>query len=340
MFSLKCVRLLLVIPFLVIIAAGCQVSEPAATNSETAVSTSAAATNTPTIMPTNSPTPIVATATEIAPTLTATPLPTPTAVQPSATPVPTETEPAARIFQERESFSPDGQWRAYTLLTFVEEDGHVVGYQTELTVSELAGDISWVAYSTLQGAGMGFDVPTVVLWSEDGRSLFFTLRASPDGCSTFVGQFDSGLYQLDLANGEVKQHDVSGAISPDGTTVAHLVWEPVPAVALYDLASQITTTITWDVVLERGNAAMNLVWSPDSQAIALEHSSTFCFEGDYSLIHLDLATAEQTKLIWQEPQSFFIVEWPSANEIHLQDRAHEGQKWSLNVNTGERTRIE
>ena len=85
---------------------------------------------------------------------------------------------------------------------------------------------------------------------------------------------------------------------------------------------------------------MNLVWSPDSRAIALEHSSTFCFEGDYSLIHLDLTTEEQTTLIWQEPHSFFIAAWPNANEIYLQDRSHEGQKWSLNVATGERTRIE
>ncbi|MAT96324.1 MAG: hypothetical protein CL608_04205 [Anaerolineaceae bacterium] len=334
MFSLKCVRLLLVIPFLVIIAAGCQVTEPAATNLETAVSA------TPTIMPTNSPTPLVATATEIPPTLTATPLPTPTAVQPTPTLVPTETEPAAKIFQERESFSPDGQWRAYTLLTFVEEDGQVVGYQTELTVSELAGDISWVAYSTLQGAGMGFDVPTVVLWSEDGRSLFFTLRATPDGCGGFVGQFDSGLYRLDLASGAVERLEVSGALSPDGMTVAQLVWEPALAVALYDLASQTTTTIAWDVAWERGNGAVNLVWSPDSQAIALEYAATFCLEGGYSLIYLDLTTGEQKTLIWQEPQPMFIVAWPDAGEIHLQEPTSQGQKWSVNVNTGERTKIE
>lgn len=336
----KHVCVLCIILFFGFIGAACQVTESSVLVTETAVLVTAAATNTPTLTPRNTAIPIVATATESPPTIVPTHLPSPTAVQPSPTPRPTETEPSVKTFQERESLSPDGQWRAHTLLTFVEEDGQVVGYQTDLMVSTLEGDASWLAYSTLQGAGMGYDVPTVVLWSEDGRSLFFTLRATPDGCSTFVGQFDSGLHQLDLTNGEVKKLDVGGAISPDGTTVAHLVREPVPAVALYELASQTITTIVWDVLLESGNSAMNLVWSPDSQAIALEHSSTFCFEGDYSLIHLDLTTGEQTTLIWQELLSFFIAEWPSANEIYLQDRSQEGQKWSLNVRTGERTRTE
>ncbi len=356
----KHIRLFFVISFLGLISTACQVTEPAIVVTETAVPDVAAATTSPTAVPTETAIPVAETATEIPPTITPTSTTIPavetatryfptatsaalsssTAVPPTPTPIPTETEPTVEILQEQESLSPDGQWRAHTLLTFVEEDGQVVGYQTDLTVSMLEGDISWLAYSTLQGTGMGYDVPTVVLWSEDGRSLFFTLRATPDGCSTFVGQFDSGLYQLDLANGEVEQHDVSGALSPDGTTVAHLVWEPVPAVALVDLDSQTTTTIAWEVALERGNSALNLVWSPDSQAIALEHSSTFCFEGDYSLIHLDLATAEQTTLIWQEPHSFFIAEWPNVNDIYLQDRSQEGQKWSLNVSTGERTRID
>jgi len=330
----------LIVTLLSIMATACQVTEPPVVVTEMAVPTVVALTNTPTAVPTSTEILVQEAATSVFPTTTPTQLPEPTAVQSTPTPRSTETEPSAEIFQERESFSPDGQWRAYALLTFVEEGGGVVGYQTDLTVSTLEGDISWLAYTGLQGVGMGYDVPTVVLWSSDGRSLFFTLRASPDGCSTFAGQFDSGLYQLDLASGEVKQHDVSGALSPDGTTVAHLVWEPVPAVALYDLATKTTTTIVWDASLERGNTAMNLVWSPDSQAIALEHSSSFCFDGDYSLLHLDLTTEEQMMLLWQEPHSFFIAEWPSANEIYLQDRSHEGQKWSLDVNTSELTRID
>lgn len=341
MFNLsKHVCLLSIILFFGFIGAACQVTDASVLVTETAVPIVAAATNTPTLTPTNTAIPIVATATESPPTIVPTQVPSPTAVQPVPTLSPTEPEPSVKTFQEQESLSPDGQWRAHTLLTFVEEDGQVEGYQTDLTVSTLDGDASWLAYSTLQGAGMGYDVPTVVLWSGDGRSLFFTLRASPDGCSTFIGQFDSGLYQLDLTSGEVKQLEVGGALSPDGLTVAYLVWEPVPAVALYNLASQTTTTIAWEVALERGNIALNLVWSPDSQAIALEHSSTFCFDGDYSLFHLDLTTEEQTTLIWQEPHSFFIAEWPSANVIYLQDQSNEGQKWSLNVTTGERTRIE
>ncbi len=333
---LKRARKLFVISCLGIIAVACQVTEPSVAVTETAVPIVATDT------PTNMATPTAAIATEVSPTITATatPFPTLTAVQPSPTSLPTKTEPTAKIFQERESFSPDGKWRAYTLLTYVEEDGHVVGYQTDLTVSEVAGDVSWQAYSTLQGAGMGFDVPTVVLWSEDGRSLFFTLRATPDGCGGFVGQFDSGLYRLDLTSGAVQQLEVSGALSPDGMTVAQLVWEPALAVTLYDLAGQTTATIAWDVALQRGDGAVNLVWSPDSQAIALEHAATFCLEGGYSLIHLDLATEEQTTLIWQEPQPMFIVAWPNANEIHLQEPTSQGQKCSVNVNTGERTRID
>lgn len=323
----------LVISFLSFMIAACQVTEPSNTITATPGILAEATTNSPPNTPTRTAIPARETATNVSPTTTpihlpspATPptnLPTPTAVPPTPTQLPIETESPVKIFQERESLSPDGKWRAHTLLTFVEESGYVEGYQTDLTVNMLEGDISWLAYSTLQGAGMGYDVPNVVLWSNDGRSLFFTLRATPDGCSGFVGQFNSGLYQLDLASGEVNRLEVSGAISPDGTTIAYLVWEPVAAVQLYDLASQTTTTIAWEVALERRNTALNLVWSSDSQAIALEYAASFCLEGGYSLIHSSGSSYRRTNDASLARASSLVYCRVAQRQRDLSARVHE-----------------
>lgn len=328
------VYLFVILSLLFMTLPACQVAapptpEPSITASATAVPPTVTALASSTAVPTAMPT-----RTAVSPTPTATNRP------PTPTAVPVATETAENVFQELISLSPDGRWQAHTLLTFVEEGGSVQGYQTDLTVTSLDGSVSWVAYSALQGAGLGYEVPRVVLWSNDNQSLFFTLSATPDGCGYLLGTYHSGLYKLDLANGEVEKLEVSGAISPDGTMVAHMVWEPEIGVQIHDLASHTSTIIAWDIALERGNSSLNLVWSPDSQAIALEFAPGLCEQTDYSLILLNLLSGEKTTLIWHELQLFSIAEWPTANEIYLRDHANEGPKWLLNIDTGERTRID
>ncbi|MCA9955896.1 MAG: hypothetical protein KC434_14300 [Anaerolineales bacterium] len=323
----------LILSFLVTLVA-CQVVEQTV-HEPTAVPPTSTAMPTSTAVPT-----LVPTITAVPPTPTATNRPpAPTAVS-IATSTAVATESAEDVFQDRLSISPDGRWQAQTLLTFVEEGGFVQGYQTDLTVTALDGTASWVAYSTLQGAGLGYDVPTVVLWSNDNQSLFFTLSATPDGCGYLLSTYHSGLYKLDLANGKVEKLEVGGALSPDGKMVASMVWEPEIGVEIYNLADQTATTFAWDTVLERGNTALNLVWAPDSQAIALEFAPGSCEETDYSLIVLDLLTDEKATLVWHEPQLFSIVEWATVSEIYLRDQANPQQTWLLDVNSGELTRVD
>jgi Tol biopolymer transport system component len=245
------------------------------------------------------------------------------------------------IFQERESFSPDGEWRAYSLLTYVREEDFVSGYQTELTVNQLDGELSWSAFSNLQGAGMGYDVPTVLLWSVENNSLYFTLQASPDGCGHLI-QYKSGLYQLDLETGEVTrlltETSRSFALTQDGLCIAELIWEPAPALLIHDLVNATTNTVSLNTLQGQKSGYSSLTWSPDNQAIALEHATGPCIEGNanYSLLHFDLTTGEESILIWQETPFFSILDWPNPDEIILQDPSDADQQWSVNTVTGER----
>ena len=293
----------------------------------------------PTTSPTNTPIPPT-------PLPTATPLPEPTTallVEATPTNIPITTKSADNVFYEQEWLSPDGQWRAYSLLTFVSEDGNVTGYQTDLIVSQVEGALSWDVYSTVQGAGLGVEVPTVLVWSTDGQSLFFTLQAIADGCPGYLTRFYSGLHQLDLTSGEVVELDFGGIPSPDGTMVAQMGWDPAAAILVHHLDTNTTTTYTWETPLERDNVARNmrLVWSPDSRAIALEYATGFCFQIDlYSLLYLDLTTGEQRILIQQEGQALAIADWSTPDEIYLREGESNEPVEVVNVETGERTPLE
>ncbi|MBP8002878.1 MAG: hypothetical protein KA314_22125 [Chloroflexi bacterium] len=292
------------------------------------------------------PTPIPPT-----PLPTATPLPsaTPLPPDPTATPfveatptnVPTATAPVVDVFYELESLSPDGQWRAHSLLTFVGEEGNVTGYQTDLTVSQAEGDISWVAYTTLQGAGLGYEVPTVLAWSEDGQSLFFTMQAIPDGCPGYLTRYYSGLYHLDLTSGEVVTLEFAGIPSPDGTMVAQMTWEPAAAILIHHLNDNSTTTYPLETTLDQTDPSLKLTWSPDSQAVALENATANCITADnYLLLYLDVVTGEQRVLIQQDGVAWAIVEWSTPDEIYLRVAPQETPVEVINVETGERTPLE
>lgn len=285
----------------------------------------------PTTSPTNTP---------ISPTPLSTAPPPPEA---TPTNIPIATKSADNVFYEQEWLSPDGQWRAHSLLTFVSEEGNVTGYQTDLIVSQVEGDRSWVAYSTLQGAGLGYEVPTVLVWSADGQSLFFTLQAIADGCGGYLTRYYSGLRQLELTSGEVAELDFGGIPSPDGTMVAQMGWDPAAAILIHHLGTNTTTTYTWETPLERDNVASNmrLSWSPDSQAIALEYATGACFQVEvYSLIYLDLIAGAQRTLIQQEGQALAIVDWSTPDEIYLREGESNVPVEVVNVETGERTPLE
>ena len=273
---------------------------------------------------------------------TATPLPSPTrAPLVEATPTPSATQSADNVFQEQVWLAPDGQWQAHSVLTFISEEGNVTGYQTDLIVSQVEGNLSWVAYSTLQGAGLGYEVPTVLAWSEDGQSLFFTLQAIPDGCGGYLTRYYSGLHRLDLTSGAVAELDFGGIPSPDGTMVAQMGWEPAAAILIHHLNDNSTTTYPLETPLERTGSTLRLTWSPDSQAIALEYATGTCFQVDvYSLLYLDLTTGEQRSLIQQEGQALAIVDWSTPDEIYLREGESNVPVEVVNVETGERMPVE
>lgn len=319
------VRFLIILGVLACWLVACQ-STPGAESTTVALEPTAAA-----------PTPAL-TFTPVPPT----PSPTITSIA-EATPTPAliPTKSAENVFHEQVWLSPDGQWRAQSVLTFAGAEGNVTGYQTDLIVSQVEGDSRWVAYSTLQGAGLGYEVPTVLTWSTDGHSLFFTLQAIPDGCPGYLTRYYSGLHRLDLSSGEVVELGVSGIPSPDGTMVAQMVWEPAAAILIHYLNDNSTTTYPLETTLDQTNPTTRLTWSPDSRAVALENATANCLTADnYLLLVLDLATSEQRVLIQQDGVALAIVAWSTPEEIYLRVAPQDVPVEVVNVITGERTPVE
>lgn len=198
---------------LIMLLVGCTSTQAEPTVTRPTTTPSTINTERPSATPSTTVTQIpVSTATAVPPTVTMLPtMTTATAVSPTSTPPhPTATKPApeADIFHHITETSPDGDWIATSLLTFVTEpnpyseyDKMVVGYQTTLMLEHQTNDTSWLVYSELQGAGMGYHIPTITDWSVDGQSVTFALVACADGGGR-CGQ--SSPITVDLMTGTVQ----------------------------------------------------------------------------------------------------------------------------------------
>ena len=281
------------------------------------------------------------------PTATVTPSPEPTATPrptytPTAEPTPTPppepspTPDLARLDMEQwTDASPDGRWIVVVTVARPTSGGPDTGnaYYTRLAIKSADETTEWVMVDEWSHFGLGYAVPAVAAWSDDGHSVTIVDRAIPDGCAFFA--YLANLRRVSLADGSVEAlaPALQGALalSPDGAQVAGLHRELV----LLDLGSGEEIRVPVEVAADAWQAG-SILWAPDSSAVAytlIVHPCGIGGEQAHSIVRVDTESGAQTTLIDEDPRRFVTEEWPDAERLTVIDR--DGIRWWLDASTGE-----
>ncbi len=264
--------------------------------------------------------------------------PTPVPLNETATPVTPviEVVPVADALETRAaSLSPDGEWRAESVVAFPDDRDE---YYQRLTVTRTDGRAAWTPVETWSHMGLGYTVAVPFHWSSSGEALYFTNAPVPDGCALFVNGSD--LQRLDLTTGEVSEilpmNGLALALSPAEDRVAVVLYGP-PTLAVHDLKARTSPPPTLPLA-ETGEStqAGSLVWSPDGTQIALALAHDPCVDGwagATSVLVVDVATQAVTTLVDQDDRLLRPIEWPAMDTIILEGEG--GARSILNPNTGE-----
>ena len=240
-----------------------------------------------------------------------------------------------------QSFSPDGMWIAKVAIL---ENRATMRVQS-LIDTELFWVIPEIKQSGLRR------IPQAFHWSSDGATLYYTyLPTYGDGCIGRWAWNGLGLYKLALESGITTDITKSTgywlSISPDEKKLAYLGSQHVSESDTNDVIGVIDlitgnrveteiettydpTTLLWPI---------DLVWSPDSRLLVFGLVVNPCEESinRFSIIKVNTLNLEQTILVSELINWYHPYEWKEIEKVVL--RESNGQKWELNLNTGEITR--
>jgi hypothetical protein len=208
-------------------------------------------------------------------------------------------------------------------------------YQTRLEAVNTAGTVKWTLADQTLNYGLGYTIPHPFHWSADGRYLYFTNLAVPDGCSLFHNGSD--LYRADLSTGQVTEIVPPWvwwlSLSPDEQTVAYIRWNG--EALLLTILNPATGNYRQTTFEGNYTQAGNIVWSPDGQAFMLTLAAQPCDPANWtqSIARVDVATLSPTILIRDDKRLFVTTEWPEVDTVELTDK--DGDLWTLEVTSGE-----
>ena len=275
------------------------------------------------------------------PTATVAPSPEPTATPrptftPTVEPTPSATPDLARLEVDGwTDASPDGRWIAEVTVALPTAGGPETGgnYYTRLMIRSADGMTEWVVVEEWSHFGLGYTIPGVVDWSDDGNSVTIVDRAIPDGCALFA--YLANLRRVDLTDGGVAAlaPELEGALalSPDGAQVAGLHRELV----LHDLGSGEEVRVPVEVAADAWQAG-SILWAPDSSAVAFTLIIHPCGSGGeqvHSFVRVDAESGAQTTLVGEDPRQFVTEEWSDPERRVVIDG--DGVGWWMDVGTGE-----
>ncbi len=225
------------------------------------------------------------------------------------------------------SYSPDGQWKAETLLatqfdpTYTSSE--LLDY-VHLSVFRLDGSQVWSAFEEWSGTGLGDSFVDRMYWSGDGRTLFFDHAGATHPCGS---RFVSRLQRFDLVSGELAEIPLTGntignvSISPDVERVVYYTAEGLLVTELGSGSSRL-----YPYPWPEYSLADNYAWSPDGQALAFNFMENFCdFSGGFRsyVWTLDLETGEFMDHTGEDLPVPLVLGWPEAGRL-LGDREGRG----------------
>jgi dipeptidyl aminopeptidase/acylaminoacyl peptidase len=200
--------------------------------------------------------------------------------------------------------------------------------QVRFVVQKANRSVIWTVFDRAQRKGLGQELPTPQKWSSDGRYLYFSNTATPDGCALFT--FVPDLYRLDLHTGSLteilKPVAWNLALSPDERWLAYfsqgkLIVRDLVNGQERQSALQVTQPKAW-----------NIVWSPNASRLVYKQTQSdgFCDTSQVALIHFDVETLVQKTLLGKTEME--IVGWEDPDRILLKDK--DRKFYWLDANTG------
>ncbi|MBK6712081.1 MAG: hypothetical protein IPG51_17370 [Chloroflexi bacterium] len=294
-----------------------------------------------TIVPTNTPKPTAS--------HTSTPKPTPTS---TTTPVPTSTMTATPLPTPEvlHSYSsPSGEWTA----TFAEGNFFNEPDSFLFQVVNAGGEVEWVVEHIIPKPGQrglwSISFPTVLDWSNDEQTMYYTYNGVGDGCGPFREDF--GLFRFDLQKGQSEElvaprEGYWMAVAPNDEKAAYLKYGENDELILFDFATQekVVVKLGYDPEIEY-ILFSNLTWSPDSNALLALGEENVCATGmfldtRYFIIRIDMPSLLQ-KTIIDDPALREILDWQELNKVLLSvsiGNAKSENVW-LDPGTGELTPV-
>ncbi len=336
-------RFVLVLTLLFLFA-GCTPSRPTG-DAVTVEVTRATKTPNPATPATFATQPVVATPTMTpTPTPTATASPTPTAsATPTVSPTPTAALPdpaTLEVMITDTVTSPNGRWQAISTQSEAIIVNESPEYYVSLTVTD--GTTTWTPVAEWRGFGLGHMWPAAFQWSQDGRTLYYTNLGGIDGCYYFTNGTD--LHRLDLSDGRITEilpqyQTLNLSLSPDEATMTYIDYDydgNVVSFVVHDLATGEEQSVA---ISEPGTYAQagQIYWSADGSEVAvLTLIYDICQPTESSsIVRINLAKMTAVTLIPQDDRHLRILDWPDPTqpEIRLFDK--DGNRWWLDIHSGE-----
>lgn len=259
---------------------------------------------------------------------TASPFPSP---MPTLLPTITLTPPqkAYKTFS-----SPNNDW---TVSIYSPIDHNAPQFTT--SIIKVDGGFEWILnYRTSQFEEEAYYSP--FYWTNDGQYLFLVITRAMDGCGKVLEFYTgSGLFKLDLNTGELSEivpemHLASYAfsISPSEKMLANAKEGETPiTIRVKDISGTNENSFTLD---KKYQGAGNFIWFPSEEAILFVAKEEVCgSKPSYTLITLNLSTAEMEVIFQNLDKNLTAVKWESVNILRMSDQ--EGKQWLLDLTSNQ-----
>lgn len=167
--------------------------------------------------------------------------------------------------------------------------------------------------------------PTPIKWSSDGQHLYYMHVI--EGVEGFGG---TDLYRIEIATGEEEMlfPDLnclcSTAVSPDETKAVRFMQHGTPVLVIKDLLTGEEQFVSFPGQYLQ---AWDILWAPDSSALAVTLGLGNWEADRYSLVRVNLADLSQTFLITKDPRLLRGALWSVMDTIWLNDS--DGNLWRM-----------
>jgi len=266
--------------------------------------------------------------------------PSPATEQPQSSPVEVKSTPtpilASYNRQAWSDTSPYGPWQALFLIAYPEgENGSPIGdqYYVRVNLVNLESGSVRTIHDEWRTYGLGFTIPQVFLWSNDGEYLFLAETGSADGSGE---RFYDQLERLQLEDGKLVELNLPGgpgeSISADGKMLARIDGERLD---LIKIETGEVNELTFEVPRVEWRTGQ-IVWSPEGRTILFTvRLNPFApVDEMFSNLYLaDLETGSVKTLIADDRRRFSILSFPKESAALLADL--EAREWWLSVPNGQ-----